>query len=225
MQSCVRYVRNASFKFRLFSGGRANVTGTDGAPPPAFVSSGSFLGKSAPVTPPEQMNSFRSVFEPLSTPGHPAAHLERRRYKLRWDWHLRNFLVSMIPPTALAIFALVYNSVHEEELKQLQAVRDAEKKRIAEEKDAKVESLSARIFGDLHSLQAEIEAMRSEMALMRERDREKRIEGKNLQSLGENAIARGKGEADAVSVNTGTAKQDTAPGDPDKTALLKDPKK
>lgn len=37
---------------------------------------------------------FRSVFE--QTPPHL-----RKRYKLRWDWHLRNLLYALIPPATL----------------------------------------------------------------------------------------------------------------------------
>lgn len=194
------------------------MTAKAGAPPPAQITSASSLGKSAPSTPPQQMNSFRSVFEPLSAPGHPAAHLQKRRYKLRWDWHLRNFLVSMIPPAALTVLALVYSSLHEEELKQLRSARAVEKKRIAEERDAKVEGLSGRVFDDLHALRSELEVVQSEVSRMRERDREKSPETGNAQASAENVEACVKAESGPGSAASTSAELVTRLKDPEDIA-------
>lgn len=45
------------------------------------------------------LSQFRALFDPSS----PAAARVRSR-RLRWDWHLRNFLIALIPPTTLYLF-------------------------------------------------------------------------------------------------------------------------
>jgi hypothetical protein len=49
------------------------------------------------------MGMFRSIIEPLSD-DHPAGHLRRARYRLRWDWHLRNFIYALMPAGFLFLF-------------------------------------------------------------------------------------------------------------------------
>lgn len=47
---------------------------------------------------------FKSVFQTIG-PDHPAVKLQHRRYRRRWDWHLRNLIYALMPPAA------VYGSV------------------------------------------------------------------------------------------------------------------
>lgn len=123
----------------------------------------------------------------------------------------------MIPPAALTIFALVYNSVHEEELKQLRAARDVEKTRISEERDSKIEGFSDRMLGDLHALRAELEAVRSEVARMRESDGKKLAETGNVQTTTENAKAHEKGEPGPGSATSTSAKLVSGRKDPEES--------
>ncbi|KAI0563423.1 hypothetical protein FGB62_40g142 [Gracilaria domingensis] len=41
---------------------------------------------------------FRALFRS------PQGKMRHPRYKLRWDWHLRNFLTALIPPAAMLVF-------------------------------------------------------------------------------------------------------------------------
>lgn len=182
MQPYLRHAANAAHRWRFFSSGkgsgRGSVTGAVGAPPPAKFVPPSSTVETVPVSSssPPQMNTFRSVFEHTSASGHPAAHLQKRRYKLRWDWHLRNFLISLLPSAALALFAIVYKSLNEEELEQIRALRQAEKRRVAGEANEKIESNNVSILGDLHALRSELEAVRAEVTLIRERAEAEKLE-------------------------------------------------
>lgn len=44
------------------------------------------------------IEQFKALFRPVE------GKLRHPRYKLRWDWHLRNFLTALIPPGAMLIF-------------------------------------------------------------------------------------------------------------------------
>lgn len=44
------------------------------------------------------VEQFKALFRPVE------GKLRHPRYKLRWDWHLRNFLTALIPPAAMLLF-------------------------------------------------------------------------------------------------------------------------
>ena len=57
--------------------------------------------ESDPVSAPMTIDTFKSLLQPAN------AKLQQKRYQLRWDWHLRNFIYALITPilfyTALVI--------------------------------------------------------------------------------------------------------------------------
>lgn len=74
---------------------------------------------------------FRAVFESSPPP-------LRRRYKLRWDWHLRNLLYACIPPSVLFVLLKLAEWKFEREGKKLitlEGSKEAEEKSIAERMD------------------------------------------------------------------------------------------
>lgn len=83
---------------------------------------------------------FRSVFEPIK----PHHKLAQRRYRLRWDWHLRNFIYALITPAAtygmvLAIRLFMADDIKAFEESKLQA-KEAE-----EAKEDRVITIEERI--------------------------------------------------------------------------------
>jgi hypothetical protein len=109
------------------------------------------------------MNIFRSVIEPVTNPSHPSAHLRNRRYRLRWDWHLRNALVAMLPPVACWLFVCWIEWSFEEEIESfranyLQEIEEKQKDIIAPASNSAEEAKNA-----VAALQAEVDKLRAEI--------------------------------------------------------------
>lgn len=91
---------------------------------------------SPPISnPPQSLKTFRSVFEPLSKE-HPAAHLRKKRYRYRWDFHLRNMIYALIPGFVTWALLTTLEYSHEEELRVLTSFIDQAKEREKENTQA-----------------------------------------------------------------------------------------
>ena len=61
---------------------------------------------------------FKDVFR------EPGPKFRRRQYKLRWDWHLRQFLLALLPPTALWLFLKAVEYSFQEEYAELRKIME-----------------------------------------------------------------------------------------------------
>jgi hypothetical protein len=108
-----------------------------------------------------KMGMFRSVIEPLSD-DHPAGHLRRARYRLRWDWHLRNFIYALMPATFLFLFlkGVEWSFVDEAEAFRLSQIAALEK----EHSDivAPVVSSTIELRNEIDILKREVEKLKVE---------------------------------------------------------------
>lgn len=80
--------------------------------------------KHVKLRPPMNSDVFSAVAKPLSAK-HPSSRLRGARYRFRWDWHLRHFLMSLLPPAFAMSIALWAKYSFADELAQVSAGRTA----------------------------------------------------------------------------------------------------
>lgn len=112
----------------------------------------------------EGMNAavFKSVFQPVG-PGHPAALRKRPMYLHRWDWHLRNFLISLMPPAAIYLFVCWVEWFMSDEVK---AYRDQvlEKKAEVIRKEERIEARALTLAERLEAVEISLRRLEGEKA-------------------------------------------------------------
>lgn len=110
--------------------------------------------------------TFRAVFEPAG------GKLQHARYRLRWDWHLRNFLTALIPPAVL----LIVLRLAERKFQQLGV--DRFDMSIFDETGTKEEEDEAeglgRVFGVVRRVERRLEALEGELERLRDREESER---------------------------------------------------
>lgn len=160
----------ANFKMVLFNPTRSFVAHENGtkvsqhASNMAKVSSSSkkTQGKQSHGKPGPEMGMFRSFFTPI-TSAHPSSHLLHKRHTLRWDWHLRNLIYSLIPACVLALIGSWIKWYYADKFEKMRE----ELKLPVEVKKALEEELSLRKKGTIET-DEKLEHLSKALAAMQE---------------------------------------------------------
>lgn len=115
------------------------------------------------------MGMFQSFFTRLSDK-HPSRHLLLKRHTLRWDWHLRLFIYSLMPACAIGLIGSWIQWYYADQMEELRMFVDdpqvlkqeIDNERVsrhesAEQADKKIESL----FAELRALRKDMENLKA----------------------------------------------------------------
>jgi hypothetical protein len=117
------------------------------------------------------MGVFRSVVEPLSD-DHPAGHLRKPRYRLRWDWHLRNLIYALLPGSGIFAFVKWIEWSFAEEAEEFRKALAITKETNRADVIAPVVGTTTELQRDIEKLRNEVEELRAEALKAREKEAE-----------------------------------------------------